>query len=274
LSIDEIFVILGKMEKVTPNLQLFLILILISMLVFAAGNFKLLTYPQRGAYFITNPISFGFYNLKQKAGKQLYFIFAARFAAQENKALQNQLGETLSEIAKLKRQLAETESLLIQQQHIDPRTYNLKAARPIGLDRYLRIDKGEKDEIKVGQAVIFKDNYIGKVISVSPSSANIQVLTDPNSKVSAFSINKNGRAKGVLTGQFGTQTLMDKILHEEAIEEGDLVYSEGTEGFLPRGLILGKVASVLERQNEVFKQAQVVPVLDIKDLDLVFVMTE
>ncbi|MBI2601011.1 rod shape-determining protein MreC [Candidatus Daviesbacteria bacterium] len=262
------------MEKVFPNLQLFLILILISVLIFAGDSFRLFNYPQQGVYFLTNPISFGLYNLKQKIGKQLHFIVAARFAAQENKAMQNQLAGLLSEIAQLKRKLAETESLLLQQQHLDPRTYNLKAARPIGLDRYLRIDKGEQDGLKVGQAVIFKDNYIGKIISISSSSSNIQILTDPDSKISAFSINKNGKAMGLLAGQFGTETLLDKILHEEAVEEGDLVYSEGTEGFLPRGLILGKVVKVLVRENEVFKQAQVVPVLDIRDLDLVFVMTE
>ena len=67
---------------------------------------------------------------------------------------------------------------------------------------------------------------------------------------------------------------MDKILHEEKIAVGDLVYSEGTEGFLPRGLILGKVTEVLERATQVFKQAKVKSVFDIRDLELVFVISE
>ena len=66
--------------------------------------------------------------------------------------------------------------------------------------------------------------------------------------------------------------LFDKILHQEPIEIGNLVYSEGLENFLPRGLILGKVTEVLENKDEVFKQARVTPLFDIGDLDLVFVV--
>ena len=68
--------------------------------------------------------------------------------------------------------------------------------------------------------------------------------------------------------------LLDKILHEEPIAQGDLVYSEGTEGYLPRGLIVGRVNEVIEKQNEVFKQAKVKPIFDIRDLELVFVIQE
>ena len=126
----------------------------------------------------------------------------------------------------------------------------------------------------MGQAVVSEDNFVGKVVAVSPDASNVQLLTDPDSKVAAFSQNKEGRAKGVLIGQFGTAILMDKILHEEKIAQGNLVYSEGLEGFLPRGLILGKITEVFERENEVFKQAKVSPIFDIRDLELVFVIQE
>ncbi|MCL4366308.1 rod shape-determining protein MreC, partial [Patescibacteria group bacterium] len=168
----------------------------------------------------------------------------------------------------------EVESMVSQEKHLDPNTYNLLPVRPIGLGRYLRIDKGSSSGINVGQAVVFEDNFVGKIVAVSPSSANVQLLTDPDSKFSVFSQNKEGKAKGVLLGQFGTEILMDKILHEEKVEVGDVVYSEGLEGFLPRGLILGKVSQVLSRENQVFKQAKVQPVFDFRDLELVFVIQD
>ncbi len=68
--------------------------------------------------------------------------------------------------------------------------------------------------------------------------------------------------------------LLDKVLHQEVVSEKDLVYSEGTEGKFPRGLILGQVTQVFERENEIFKQAKVKPVFGIGDLDLVFVIGE
>lgn len=262
------------MSKVIPNAKLFLVLIFFSFLVFALDNISLLNLPRQFIFYITNPISFGIYNTNRNIGKQFYFIFQARFAAQENKALKEQVGQLLSENANLRKKITEVEAMLTAEKRLDPRTYDLTPARPIGLSRYLKIDKGSVAGIKAGQAVVFEDNFIGKVISVSEQASNIQLLTDPDSKVAAFSQDKEGRAKGILVGQFGTEVLLDKILHEEKINEGNLVYSEGTEGYLPRGLILGKVIGVTGQENEVFKQAKVQPIFDIRDLELVFVILE
>lgn len=262
------------MSKVIPNLKLFLFFIFLSFITFGLDAAHLLKLPNQLIYYLTNPISFGVYNTGQNIGKQFYFIFAARFAAQENKALKTTLGQLFSENANLRKKLAETQALLSQEKHLDPQTYNMIAARPVGLGRYLKIDKGSDSGIKGGEAVVFEDNFVGKIIAVSPKSANVQLLTDPDSKVAAFSQNNEGKAKGILTGQFGTDILLDKILHEEKISMGDIVYSEGTEGFLPRGLILGKVTEVIDQQNQVFKQAKVQPIFDIRDIELVFVIEE
>ena len=188
--------------------------------------------------------------------------------------MQEQIGSLLSENADLRRKLSESESLIEQEKTLDPKVYKFIIARPIGLDRYLKIDKGSEDGVKLNQAVVFKDNFLGKVTNVSPKTSSLILPTDPDSKLAVFSINKEGRAKGILSGRFGSEMIMDKILHEEKIFEGDLVYSEGTEGFLPRGLILGRVTEVLERETEIFKQAKIKPVFDISDLELVFVIEE
>lgn len=262
------------MDKLIPNLKIFICLIALCFLIFGLDSLHLLNLPKEAFAYITNPLSFGLYQTQRNIGKQFYFVFASRFAAQENKALKEQAGQLLSENATLRKNLAETETLLSQEKHLDPSTYNLTPARPIGLGRTLKIDKGSSSGIKIGQAVVFNNNYVGKIAAVSEKASNIQLLTDPDSKVAAFSINKEGKAKGVLVGQFGTEVLLDKILHEEQIMVGDLVYSEGTEGFLPRGLILGRVSQILERENETFKQAKVQPVFDIRDSDLVFVIAE
>jgi len=262
------------MEKVVPNLKLLLILVFLSLTIFTLDLNHLLGLPKSLLSFLTNPISVGFYQSSQKAGRQFYFIFQARFAAQENKALKEQNGQLLSENARLRKNLAENEALVSQQIHLSPATYNLIPAHLMGIGRYLKIDKGISAGIKVGEALVFNDNYVGRVVYVSEKSSSAQLLKDPDSKVAAFSQGLEGKAKGVLVGQFGSDIIFDKILHEEKINVGDLVYSEGTEGYLPRGLILGKVVQVLERENEVFKQAKVQSNFDIRDLELVFVISE
>ncbi|TSC63787.1 MAG: Uncharacterized protein G01um101493_329 [Microgenomates group bacterium Gr01-1014_93] len=264
---------IGKVRSF-PHFQLFLILIFASLLIFFLDSVHFLSLPKTALSFVTTPIQYGLYSSGQRIGKQFYFIFAARFAAKENKALKEQLAQLLSENAKLRRNLSETQSLVEQQETLDPRVYNLVSARPIGLDRYLKIDKGFKDGIRQSQAVIFKDNFLGRIITVSEKSANVMLSEDPDSKLSAFSINKAGKAKGILSGNFGSEILFEKILHEEPIEAGDLVYSEGTEGFLPRGLVLGRVSEVLSKETQVFKSAKIMSVFDLRDLELVFIIKE
>ncbi len=262
------------MDRIIPNFKLFLILTTLSFLILILDSVRFLNLPKTLVSYLTNPISFGLYQTSKNAQKQLSFIFLARLASQENRALKEQIGKMLSENANLRKSLAETKALLSQDKHLDPSTYNLIPARPIGVSRYLKIDKGSNSGIKLGQAVVYNDNFVGKLIQVSEKSSNVELTSDPDSKVSAFSQGLEGNAKGVLVGQFGSELLMDKILHEEKISIGDLVYSEGTEGFLPRGLILGKVTEVIEQENEVFKQAKVARNFDIRDLELVFVINE
>ena len=260
------------MANLIPFLKFFILLLALSFLILTLDLMNFLNIPKSFASIVSNPILYGLYDTKQKVGRQFYFIFQSRFTAQENKALKEQLAQLLSENTILKKRLAEAQTQLEQFQFISPSTYNLISARPIGLDRYLKIDKGLDAGVKINQAVVFKDNFIGKIKSVGPRFALIELLEDPDSKIAAFSQGLKGRAKGVVIGQFGTEGLMDKILHEEIIEIDDLVYSEGLEGFLPRGLILGKVVEVKELPNQVFKQAKIRPVFDFRDLELVFVI--
>lgn len=262
------------MSKTFPFLQIFLILLFFSTIILGLDIFNILKLPKSAAFYITNPLSFGLYKTSTNIQKQFYFIFQARFASQENKALKEQISKLLSENATLRKRLSEAESMINQQNYLDFRTYNLVAARPIGMDRYLKIDKGSLNGIKIGQAVVFNENLVGKIIQVSEKASFVSLLTDPDSKVAAFSLNKDGRAKGVVVGQFGSDLLMDKILHEEQIMVDDLVYSEGTEGNLARGLILGRVTEVLDKKEEAFKQTKLQQTFDLKDLELVFVIAE
>lgn len=262
------------MSKLFPDLKLFLLLTFACLIIFILDNYHFLSPFKYAAYSVTNPVSFGLYTVGTNLQKQLHFIYSLRLSAQENRALKQQISQLLSENADLKRQFLEAQSQIAQDKHLDPRTYNLIPARPIGLDRNLRIDKGLNADVKVGMAVVSNDNFVGKVVQVFEKSSNVQLLADPDSKVSTFSLGASGKARGILEGQFGSELLMDKILHEEKISKGDLVYSEGSEGYLPRGLILGKVSEVIEKQDELFKQAKVKQTFDIKDLELVFVIKE
>ena len=256
------------------DLKTFLILLLVSVIFILLDFMKMLSIPKSILQQITIPIQYGLYRSSVSVTRQFEFVIQARQAAQENKAKSEQMAQILSENANLRKKLDEARSFLAQEKTLSDQTFNLTPARPIGFSRFLNIDKGSNEGIKPNQAVVFKDNYIGRIKEVDPKKSRVILGSDPDSRISAFSQSDDGRAKGILIGEFGSEMILDKILHEEPVKIGDLVYSEGQELEIPRGLILGQVSEVIERDNEIFKQAKVKPVYDIGDLELVFIIGE
>lgn len=260
------------MQTVLPNFRLFVSLAFISLLLVILDSVGFLNGPKFLLQYITVPVQYGLHQMGQNMDKQVQAFLLVRQSALENRALKVQMGELLTENAQLRSQLAETESLVDQYNKLSPQTYDLLPARVISSGRYLNIDKGSADGVKVGQTVVYKDNYIGQVKEVSPKSSRVMMEADPDSKIAVFAQDAAGRAKGILSGQFGAELLMDKILHQETIAKDDLVYSDGTEDQLPRGLIMGKVSRVFQRQNELFQQANITPLVNIDDLDIVYII--
>lgn len=256
------------------NSRLFLLLTVTSLILLLTDNWGVLQFPKSVLQRVTIPIQYGLYKTNISLAKQFEFIILARRSAQEQKALREQLAQVLSENANLRKKLAEQESLLKQSQALNPETFQLLAARPIGISRFLLIDRGSEDGLKIGQAVVYRDNFLGEIKEVSAKKAQVRLTSDPDSRISAFVANPNGRARGVLSGQFGSEMSLEKILHQEPVSVNDLVYSEGSELAIPRGLILGMVTQVIDRDDQLFKTALVKPMFEVTSLDVVFVITE
>ncbi|MDO8498201.1 MAG: rod shape-determining protein MreC [bacterium] len=260
------------MKVVPQDLKLLLFLVFTSLFLTLLDSLGTLNFPKSLVQTLTVPVQYGLYQSGNSFKKQSELLFSFRQSAQEFKALKIQLGEMMTENASLRQKLSEEETLVDQYAKLNPQTYDLLPSRVISAGRFITLDKGSDDGIKETWAVVYKDNYLGKIMRVSPKTSEVMLSFDPDSKIAVFSQDPSGRAKGILEGQFGSEILMDKILHQEQIGVGDLVYSEGTEGILPKGLIMGKVVSVDERQNEVFKTAKVEPLFQIIDMDTVFIL--
>ncbi len=261
------------LSSLLGDAKFFLTLVFISILLIIFDNFSLLNFPKSLLQQVTIPIQFGLYKTSQSVGRQFEFIALSRRASQENKALTEQLATVISENANLRKKLAESQAFTDQKNALNDQTFTMVAARPVGINRYLLIDKGSDDGLKPNQAVVYKDNFIGLIKDTSPKKARVILTTDPDSHISAFAGTDENKAKGVLEGQFGSDMLLDKILHQESVKKDDLVYTQGTEVEIPRGLILGQVSEVLGKDNEIFKTAKVKPVFDISNLEVIFIIT-
>lgn len=260
------------MRLILADLKSLLIYVFLSLLLILTDHLGALNYPKSLLQQVTIPVQYGLYQSGLYFKGQFDFIFALRKAAQENKALKKQLSEILLENATLAEKVREKQILDAQYNKIDPKNFDLLPARIIFSGRFLTLDKGLDNGVKVGQAVILYDNLVGEVKEVTPKTAKILLPHDSDFKITVFAQGKFGKAKGILYGQFNSEMLMSKILHEEPLEPGDLVYSEGIEERVPKGLILGRVFEVIEKQNEVFKEAKIESLFDVSELEIVFII--
>jgi rod shape-determining protein MreC len=201
---------------------------------------------------------------------------------EENQVLKKSLehyAQLAAENEELRAQNKRLKEMLDYQQKEN--NYTLKLARVVARDpdrwmnNVLVIDLGEKDGVRPNMAVITPRGVIGKVVQVSHSSANVQLITDVEngSRVSAV-VQGPSRAIGVIDGydaQQGT-LILSKVPLEDAIEPGQRVVTSGFGGIFPPGLLIGTIESVQTGENGLSLEARVRPAADLVHLDEVFVI--
>lgn len=136
------------------------------------------------------------------------------------------------------------------------------------------LDKGEKDGIKVGDAVIYKDNLVGKVIEITSYLSRVNLITNTLSSFAAKTIRTD--AIGVIRGEGRKEMIFENILQSSDLKESDLVISKGDldikgRGY-PAGLIVGKVTSVEKKPSALFQKAKIISLLDFSNLSIVFII--
>lgn len=142
--------------------------------------------------------------------------------------------------------------------------------QPDNFRQFITISRGKADGISVGMAVIAEGSLVGKVNEVSDHEAKVFMVTDPNFKVGG--LDQDSRATGTVSGQLGTGLVMDKIAQNDSVKPGDTIITSGLGGELPKGIIIGRIESVDQKDNAVFQTAQIVSSLKFTRLELVFVM--
>jgi len=122
----------------------------------------------------------------------------------------------------------------------------LVAARVIGRDasardRTITLDKGERDGVVPGAAVLVPEGVVGQVFHASPGAARVLLISDRNSGVDT--IVQRSRVSGIVEGQQADCTL--KYVKRGAdVREGDHVVTSGLDGIFPKGVLLGDVVHV------------------------------
>jgi rod shape-determining protein MreC len=159
---------------------------------------------------------------------------------------------------------------------VDNPDQNLVTADVIARDtssylRWVIINRGARDGIRVGAPVINERGLVGRVEDVAANAAWVLLIIDPTSAVNARL--QNARAEGTVTGQLQGGLRMELIPQETLLEMGDLVLTSGLGGRFPANIVIGQVSSVRSQQAALFQEAEVRPTVDFEHLELVSVIT-
>ncbi len=136
------------------------------------------------------------------------------------------------------------------------------------------INRGKKSGIEEGMAVIDGKGLIGKVISVSLTTARIRLITsnDINNKISVKIWINNNPINKVLETDQNNLLFISGIDNKEDIKEGDLITTSGLSDIFPSGIDIGHVEKIENDKYGISKKAYINPSSDLDNLRFVFVL--
>lgn len=135
------------------------------------------------------------------------------------------------------------------------------------------VDRGSDDGVAPGAAVVSGDGlFVGKVASVSASTATVAVLTAPGERTAVTLLNLT-RTIGVAEGSAHALVDMRFIPHDQPIAVNDLVVTSGLEDEVPSGLVVGVVNAVQDDPAAPFQSASVEPLSDVRRTPSVAILT-
>lgn len=133
------------------------------------------------------------------------------------------------------------------------------------------LNKGEADGIVIGQPVVSASGAaVGIISRILDHTAYLTTLADPDMRISA-KVQPSG-VFGIVEGEHSTGLKMAEIDKQAAISKGDLVVTAGTDGKFPKGLLVGKIETVTQKESDLFQSANLEVATVYSRLEYVYVL--
>jgi rod shape-determining protein MreC len=228
-------------------------------------------------------------NRALKPARDLVGWFDKTFDARgENSRLKSELAKTreqavagqeaLQENAQLRKLVALDNSPALAASPYEPLTGRVIVRSPTVWNSTLSIDLGSSDGVHVDDPVISGVGLVGKIAAVEPGSSQVTLLTDHASAVSAKVVPEG--VQGVIKPEIGDpeDLILDFLDSTKRVHRGQAVVTagwraEGLSSLFPPGLPVGEVTQASIPEQEATQRAHVRPFADLRNLDLVQVLT-
>ncbi len=145
---------------------------------------------------------------------------------------------------------------------------NIVGRSSLGYIKTIVIDRGSKDNLKIGQAVTSQGYLVGTIKEVFKDSAEVILITDYNSVVPA--VLQDSRGTGLLRGGLNG-LILEEIPLNISIKDGEQVIASGLGGDMPAGILIGKAGKIISHEGEIFQKITINSPIQIYFLEFVFV---
>lgn len=145
------------------------------------------------------------------------------------------------------------------------------AVSPDPFSHEVVINKGSRDGVEVGQAILDANGLMGQVRQTSSFTSRVLLVSDSSHAV-PVEVVRNG-LRGVLLGTGESEAL--ELVHVPVtadIREGDLLVSSGLGGRFPKGYPVAEVQTVTKKPGEPFVEIQASPKAELNRSRLVLVV--
>ena len=262
------------------TLSVFIILLLLSALILMSLRVK----ERKGVDFfdallmeVSSPFQkAGTFVIKtvQNVFQQYFFLVHLQ---RENTMLKQKVVDLQEETHQLKEMALANERLQGLLQFREKYALSSIAAEVIGQDpsswfKSLTINKGERDGIKKGMAVLSPEGVVGQILKASPYHSTVLLITDYNSAID--SIVQRNRAKAIVEGRGENRCQLKYLLRTDEVMVGDVVVTSGLSGSFPKGLMVGEIHRVEKKGYGIFQYAELVPSVDLTRLEEVLIIVE
>ena len=99
------------------------------------------------------------------------------------------------------------------------------------------MNKGSKDNVKLGMAVLDQSYLVGKIVEVNYSTSRVLLVSDLNSKIPVGI--EPGNIQSILSGTGKQNGKIEYLESEISIPNESIVYTSGSGGLFKPGIPIG-----------------------------------
>jgi rod shape-determining protein MreC len=133
---------------------------------------------------------------------------------------------------------------------------NVISRSPLNFYQNFTIDKGKKQNIQLGDMVVWNGNVlVGEIKEIKEKTALVRAINDKEFRVAVFVGEK--KIEAVLKGGGLELPVLEMLPSNAQIKKGDKIFTSGLDEKFIKGFLIGEIKEIEDYQDKMFQKARV-----------------